>query len=184
MTNRRKFIAGLGALATGSAAAMGTGAFTSVQAERTVSVNLVGDADAYLKLIGNTDYVSNDNKYGQLTIDLGAQSNSQGAQGFNKNAATVLEGVFTIANQGEDAVKITLGPDSMTAGEVDNADLTWNQGVYFEVDEGDSGGENNIGDSGGHIISPGETTTVDVAVVVKDNAINTPGDLTINADEY
>jgi len=50
MANRRKFIAGLGALATGSAAAVGTGAFTSVSAERSVTIDTADDAYAFLRL--------------------------------------------------------------------------------------------------------------------------------------
>ncbi|WP_281194872.1 hypothetical protein [Halorubrum sp. F4] len=174
MTNRRKFIAGLGALATGSAAAMGTGAFTSVEAERGVSVNTAGDANAYLGLSSDNDFVTNNNG-DQLSIDLGGPGNGKGGLGFNRNAATVVPEVFKITNQGQDRVRISLeySGQGSVASEVDNVGLDDGEGVYFEVSD----------DGGGTDISPGNSTTVDVAVVETDGNSVSGGTLTINADE-
>lgn len=48
--NRRKFILGLGITAAGGASLIGSGAFTSVGAERTISVETASDSDALLEL--------------------------------------------------------------------------------------------------------------------------------------
>ena len=40
---RRKFLIGAGSLAAGSAAAMGTGAYSYAEADRTVTVDTTGD---------------------------------------------------------------------------------------------------------------------------------------------
>ena len=47
---RRNFILGLGATAAGGSAVVGSGAFSSVEAERTVTVETATDNDAYLRL--------------------------------------------------------------------------------------------------------------------------------------
>ena len=48
--NRRTFVLGLGTVAAGSAAAVGSGAFTSVEADRTISAEVAQDSDAFLEL--------------------------------------------------------------------------------------------------------------------------------------
>ena len=47
---RRTFIVGLGATAAGGTAVLGSGAFSSVEAERTVTVETVDDDEGYLQL--------------------------------------------------------------------------------------------------------------------------------------
>ena len=53
--NRRQALIGIGTLAVGSGAALGSGAFTSVEANRDVSVVTAGDADAALGIEDATD---------------------------------------------------------------------------------------------------------------------------------
>ncbi|MES3160593.1 MAG: hypothetical protein PPP55_03370, partial [Halorubrum sp.] len=55
---RRKFTIGLGALATGSAAAIGTGAFSAAfVGDRDANITVSGDADALLALRPGYDLV-------------------------------------------------------------------------------------------------------------------------------
>jgi hypothetical protein len=105
MTNRRKFIAGLGALATGSAAAVGTGAFTSVSAERTVDVAVATDQNSYLSLEPIGDRAVSDN--GQLKLDF--DGSSTGASGLNPDSRTAFTDLFQIRNQGENPVYVGVG---------------------------------------------------------------------------
>ena len=113
MANRRKFIAGLGALATGSAAAVGTGAFTSVSATRNVDVEVAGDASAYLRLEGtggdNSEYVTSSGSGNTLSIDLdSSNATSENGNGVNPDAVTQLDDVFKIENQGTQEVSVGL----------------------------------------------------------------------------
>ena len=115
MANRRKFLAGLGALASGSAAAIGTGAFTSVSADRSVDVNVAGDAAAYLRLEGtggnNSEYVTDDGNGGQLEIDLTDTNDNFGTEdpnGVNPDAVTQIDDLFVIQNQGTQEVDVGL----------------------------------------------------------------------------
>ena len=112
MTNRRKFLAGIGALASGSAAAVGTGAFTSVSASRSVAVNVADDSDALLAIRGdkrNGNFTSNAVEYvdtngGQVSIDI--TETSAGATGINDNATTTLDDLLAIENQGSQDVYV------------------------------------------------------------------------------
>ena len=110
MANRRKFIAGLGALATGSAAAMGTGAFTSVSAERDVSVSVVGDGDAYLRMVPDGSQYSSLAANGEIEV---------GFDSLNTDAFSEFHDVFAIQNQGDQDAAIFLD-----SGDGDTAEHT------------------------------------------------------------
>ncbi|MFC7174004.1 DUF1102 domain-containing protein [Haloplanus litoreus] len=103
---RRKFIAGVGSLAAGAAAVTGTGAFTSVQAQRAVDVQVASDANAYLSLQATGDRAKTDSN-GQLKLDLASSNN--GAQGLNPDARTAFTDIFTIRNQGDNDVLLAVG---------------------------------------------------------------------------
>ena len=112
MTSRRKFIAGLGALASGSAAAVGTGAFTSVSANRDLSVAVADDADALLSIDDidgseNSDYVdvSGNAVSISITTDIDDDGNTEGA-GLNNNATTKIKDLLRIKNQGTQNVYV------------------------------------------------------------------------------
>ncbi|MDB2283237.1 hypothetical protein PM030_15300 [Halorubrum ezzemoulense] len=119
MANRRKFLAGLGALASGSAAAVGTGAFTSVQANRDVSVAVAGDSNAYLALdtnsATNSDYVSA--SAGEISINIdSAVSGSNTGSGVNPDSTTQINDLFKVRNQGTQAAVVYVDPESIASG--------------------------------------------------------------------
>ena len=165
---RRKFVIGAGALATGSAAAIGTGAFTSVEADRQVEVNVVDDADAYLGLSAldepNSEYV--DESGDTVAIDI--TDTDAGGQGLNPNATTVIEDLLEVTNQGtNDGV-----------------------GVWVEVDLGDIGdGEFEVYDQDTETdleeeavpIDTGEPLTIGVEIESADPA-ELDGEVTIFGD--
>ncbi|MFC4447719.1 hypothetical protein [Halorussus aquaticus] len=163
--DRRKFLIGAGSLAAGSAAAMGTGAFTSVSADRTVDVALASDNSAFLQITkarddsGNVkanakDYVENLSS-GGLKLDLTSTDN--GGQGLNKNAETIFDDLFDITNQGTQDVRVYVKniPSGMS--------------VYSE--DGEKGGTLNYNNqtipSEAPVLSPGDTLE-DVGVIVRD----------------
>lgn len=117
---RRKFIAGVGSLAAGSAAAMGTGAFTSVSANRDITVDVAGDASAFLQFTkaeeddGVTpnaeEYVTNVES-GAVGIDLtntneSAGEGKTGGSGVNKDAVTIFDNLLDVTNQGTQEINI------------------------------------------------------------------------------
>ncbi|OYR62886.1 DUF1102 domain-containing protein [Halorubrum ezzemoulense] len=109
---RRNVLAALGMISGGAAIASGTGAFTSVEADRDVAVQVATDSSAFLALraIGdNAPYMSTSN--GQLGIDLtSGNATGAGGQGVNTNAVTVFEDMFEVRNQGTQDVEVEITP--------------------------------------------------------------------------
>jgi hypothetical protein len=165
---RRKMLIGLGSLAAGGAAATGTGAFTSVTADRTITVNTANDNDAFLQLTPsdgeNGAYAEQDG--GTLEIAFDGSNTDSGeptGNGINDNAKTIIRDVFDITNQGTQAVFVWiegLGDDPVGVFSDDVASGT-------AVGNGDTGmGPNNPGATPDlppvnvpedHRVDPGET---------------------------
>jgi hypothetical protein len=105
MVKRRKFLTALGATAAGGAAAMGTGAFTSVEANRSLEVQVADDADALLGIDDidsspNSEYV--DTSGNTVSIDI---STGDG-DGLNDQALTKIKDLLKITNQGTQEVYV------------------------------------------------------------------------------
>lgn len=103
---RRKFVIGLGALATGSAAAVGTGAVTSVRADRGFKVDVAGDENAYVGLTGNTDSAFVNHSDDTLSLDFASDSGN-GGKGVNIGV-TEARPAFEIKNQSTEKLYIQL----------------------------------------------------------------------------
>ena len=165
---RRKFVLAAGSTAIGASAVIGSGAFTSVEADRQVEVNVVDDAEAYLGLSAldepNSEYV--DESGDTVAIDI--TETDAGGQGLNPNATTVIEDLLEVTNQGtNDGV-----------------------GVWVEVDLGDIGdGEFEVYDQDTETnleeeavpIDTGESLTIGVEIESADPA-DLDGDVTIFGD--
>ena len=107
--DRRKFIAGLGSLTAAGAAGIGTGAFTSVQAERDITVETAGDASALLGISpasgANGQYASTSGG----TVSLDFTSNDEASDtGLNDEAKVNIEDVLNITNNGTQSVYVTV----------------------------------------------------------------------------
>lgn len=105
MANRRSVLIGLGGLVAGGGALVGTGAFDTVEAERTVTVETAGDADALLGLQptdrdgdGNNEYVeTNDDDLIEINLD---GNDDEGAEGLNQRARTRFDELVDVTNNG------------------------------------------------------------------------------------
>jgi len=174
MVKRRKFVVGLGSLAAGGAAAMGTGAFTTGEVPRSAKVRVSNDdTDAKLGFStkvgygGNTGYAGR-SKYaevngGVLQIDFsGSGSGSQ--SGMNPNGSIyTFEKVFKIINQGQTDVLVGLDLsnvrdlDAIDAAEVEatgsGADLDTT--LDFSTDPVSIANQNQA------VLSPGDSLMVD-----------------------
>ena len=105
---------GLGTAAGGLA--IGTGAFTSVTADRDVEVSVVEDDDAFLALDpldnpGNGEYAEIDDTTGEFFLDL-TGTEEGGGEGLNPEAVTAADDVFEVQNQGTEDIELTLTPDT------------------------------------------------------------------------
>jgi hypothetical protein len=101
---RRKFLIGVGSLAAGSAATMGTGAFASTEATRTVNVKVAGDQKAYLGMDATSPYAQVNSKQLALNFD----DNGSGGKGVNADSVTTFDGVFQLTNNGPNDLDITI----------------------------------------------------------------------------
>jgi hypothetical protein len=100
---------------------MGTGAFTTVSANRNIDVAVANDSAAYLGLSGtgggNAGYVTDDGSSGTLSIDLDSgQSVAGGGEGVNPNALTEIDFLFEITNQGTQSVDVGLSKSGANSG--------------------------------------------------------------------
>lgn len=118
-------MASVGVLAGGTGAAIGTGAFSSVEAERDVAVTVAEDANAYLGIEPmdgpNGNYVDTTSS-DALAVNLtGSNDNVDdgiaGGTGLNTNAVTAIGDVFQIQNQGTQDVELAVTP--LAFGDVD-----------------------------------------------------------------
>lgn len=99
-------------MTAGTAAATGTGAFTSVSANRTVDVDVADDNDALLALDDvdsspNAQYVTADGSEGTLSISLDEHNGNVLGEGVNDNAVTRINNLFSVQNQGTQPVTVT-----------------------------------------------------------------------------
>ena len=107
---RRKFVIGLGSLAAGGAAATGTGAFTSANAERDVTVNVASsDESGYIGLEAlegpNGVFVDQDGSTGGgLSVSIG--DTAVGGDGVNEDSDFLFDDLFEVRNQGTQPVWI------------------------------------------------------------------------------
>ena len=117
--DRRKFLVGVGSASIGGSALIGSGAFSRVEAQRAVSIQVAEDPDAYLGLdkcrypdyegeyVPNGSYAHLDEN-GHLAIQMNEANphhpdDDLGA-GVNSNSRTWFDRVFQICNQGKQTV--------------------------------------------------------------------------------
>lgn len=150
---RRKFLIGAGSAAVGSSALIGSGAFTSVQADRTLSINVAGDADAFLSITkatapeGNTypnadEYVEIDESTGEVSLDF-TQAEDNGdaeASGINRNAKTIFDNLLDITNNGTQEIELSIDSDLI-------ASQGGFLGVYAENNQGDDSDNTGLSSS-------------------------------------
>lgn len=96
--NRRNVLIGLGAITAGGGAVLGSGAFSQVEAERTVDLNTSGDSGALLQFAdGGSELVGTEDVDNDAIIKLDAQN-------LNQNALTRADGAIEVTNTGQNDV--------------------------------------------------------------------------------
>ncbi len=103
-----------------------------------MSVDVVGDQQAYLRLDPSISEYGSINSNGQMVLQFDG-SNGQNGAGLNDEANTLVQNVFRIENQGTNTINVVLnGLDTSTSdGDgVDPLTVYWTDG---EVDENSPG---------------------------------------------
>lgn len=192
--NRRKFILGLGSLAATGTAVTSTGAFTSVEADRTVSVDVVGDSSAYLSFQKAADEQSDPGANSDAYVDdsgdaisFDFRSSNETADlgdGFNIDAVTRIEDLLEVRNQGTQSVFLSVDLQGLrfiddefnnpyvgmgvktdaTASSYENANIVFNS----ENANAFGGVVDNPRDDGAAELIPGESYNLDLVVDTTD----------------
>lgn len=162
--NRRNTLIGLGTIVAGGGAALGTGAFSTVEADRTVDVSTAGDNEALLGLEILSDTLEGEDG-DTIEFELG---------NLNLNGQTEFDGAFEITNSGEDSITVTIedeDSEDLLAGEAGDS-----TGIYFVDDDVDDG-ELDVGED--------DSATLDVIFFVTETETDDVGefdDITIRAE--
>ena len=117
---RRTLIATVGGTLGGAGAVIGSGAFSFVRADRTVSTEVVVDKEAYLRLMPrDSNYVSHSTD-GRLKFDIdGVFSEANGfGEGVGTNSIYTFEDLFSARNQGTRDVSLYAEYDDNTIADV------------------------------------------------------------------
>lgn len=114
---RRTFVLSIGFAAGAGSAVLGSGAFTSVSADRDVDVNVAGDADSFLRIAPTEDpngAYARGASDGAMYLDFTGENDGVDGSGFNPESVTGMSKVFEIANQGTQDVSMTIEPGTGT----------------------------------------------------------------------
>ncbi|WP_254861678.1 hypothetical protein [Halovivax gelatinilyticus] len=105
--NRRNVLVGLGGIVAGGGALLGTGAFSSVTAERDVEVHVADDDEAYLSIEVHSSREDDEEfveENGVVSFNFG----EDGGVGLNDEAETNFHNLVTITNNGNDDVGVSI----------------------------------------------------------------------------
>ncbi|WP_152418566.1 hypothetical protein [Halorubrum distributum] len=138
--DRRQLLAGLAALAAGGGAATGTGAFTSVNADRDVAVEVADDASAYLQIFPsgsqpNAQFASQDPDEG-VFFDFNGSPQDVDGVGSGQSSVYEFRDVVRVENAGTQNAFISI--DSLTIDLTDDDGSPGDEGsalVEFYVHE-------------------------------------------------
>ncbi|WP_160068089.1 hypothetical protein [Natronorubrum halalkaliphilum] len=104
-------LVGLGTIVAGGGAALGTGAFSSVAADRDVDIEVADDADAFLSIDIHSDSSDSDfveKETGDREIVSFDFSGDNDDDGLNDEARTDFHNLITITNNGSNQVTLNI----------------------------------------------------------------------------
>jgi len=160
--HRRRFVLGLGASAVSGATVLGAGAFTSVEADRSVAVEVADDTEAFLALVPTTEYGTlQDN--GTFTLDLSPSNPTEaGGLGVNANAETIVKDAFEIENRGTQTVEPTFEGGTSDGIEITLSDVT--DDLTVTIAPAEDAAPSDL------ILDPGESVSYDVTAFAGEGA--------------
>lgn len=145
---RRRFLAGAGSLIGAGSVALGTGAFTSVEAERSVSIAVASDSYAFLRMhpIGdegidgeNTGRSSTNGSEISFEIPGDDPGENPDAEGVGVDSVYEFHDLVTISNQGTQPVQLHSSYDGDNLADlalVDDGGVLKNDPPTLDVGDG------------------------------------------------
>ena len=98
--NRRNVLIGIGTAAVGSGVALGSGAFTSVEATRNINLSAQGDSAALLQFVGDNPDITDTESDDDDSVDMLEIEQTA----LNADAVTRFNDAITVTNTGSDDV--------------------------------------------------------------------------------
>jgi len=153
---RRNTLIGLGTIAAGAGVISGTGAFDSVEADRSFEVSVSGDAGALLGLEATNDTIAGTQEGGAgdndvIYFEISSSETTRYAS-INENATTEFFDAFSVTNNGSETVDLSIElPNTVN-------------GLSFIV--ADTRSDNNPLDlvGGSYELTSGESISVDLGI--------------------
>jgi hypothetical protein len=100
---------GLGSIAAGGATLVGSGAVSSVTAERNVTGRVVGDGSAYLQIEKGEDHgFAVENLDGEFRVAFDDDPDAGEENGLNPDSVNTFDDVFRIRNTGPEDLRISI----------------------------------------------------------------------------
>lgn len=143
---------GLGSLAAGGAAAMGSGAFAVEARDREGTGTIVRDDNAYLQLKPNGEFSQIRSSDGELEVTL---------QRLNGNSVTELDDIFLVRNAGQDTVNVKI------------KDIHTPKDVHVRrvfASSGQNSGNSLLPNGNGADLNPGQQVGVGIEIDIGDSA--------------
>jgi hypothetical protein len=150
---------GLGASATAVGGIFGSGAFTSVEAERTVTLETVGDASGLVTFVGSDEEIIQNESVGAASNNVIEFNQSA----LNEVAETTYSSVLTVTNNGSEAVGLSV--DNSQGKDPNNL-----VGSALDVlDSGNSIVDSGDGSSAVNLAADGGSVTLSIVVDLRNN---------------
>jgi hypothetical protein len=175
---RRQVLAALGAVSGSSALLTGTGAFTSVSADRAVSVSVADDSDAFLALAPSSGPNGTFATETGGTLALDFSDTDAGGEGLGTDSVYEFDDVFRVENQGTQPVYVW----STFSGASGNFDANGAATDIWLYPNGDS--QDKLRDSDDDVLYLGIGQSAEIGVYVNTTDVTSDQDLTmtIHAD--
>jgi len=172
--NRRSVLLAFGTASVGLGGAFGSGAFSSVEATRTVDLNTSADSDAVLSFKPNNPSTVADNNI-IATESVGGNDIIEIKQrALNEQATTRFEDTLKVTNGGSKNVGLSVNPDASDATDTNGNNLI---GSVLDIEEGG----NSIVDGsspGDNAVNLDAGTSLTLTVVIDLRGSNSGSDLT------
>jgi len=180
---RRTILLGLGATAGG--AALGTGAFDLVEADRTATITVTDENEALLAMkpvedSPNSAYAEqDDNNQNEIGLVFDENAGTEGGSGLGQDSVYTFDDVFEITNQGTQDVGVAAivrtdtYPDGIEEFSLYTTDPKENFGNEAESNE-------TVDDPDAVELTPGETTKVGVRIVTGEANVESDGEIDID----
>ncbi len=175
---RRTFIAGVGGSSIGASALIGSGAFSRIESQRRVKIEVAEDPHAYLGLDGcpdspNSSYTNIDES-GHLEVEMSPENENADndlGEGVNSDSRTWFDNVFQICNQGKTEICVWIGDDDDwprvddDAFDEDYSDYDGDRRVDFYL--GDNDDRSIVGAENAYPIAVGECVCIGIKTNTK-----------------